>query len=848
MSELAGSMAQRDLRPWKGQYHLYAKEPAGEHLFDLEEVKNHYRIPAPWGVTMRGDKYEALKTVHHYIDLSCVPFQLVFSEAADASAEELQNRRKYFSSLLRYLQGYDPALQNYSRHAKCLVGTLGEYPCWLMPPVVDESLGASRPITESLVTLYVQITPPARLTWGPSTVTLRKLTPRGEKRARLAVSKRGIRICRSKLDSSWIQTLGWALPGLYLDPRNTLTKSLLWLHPPEPEFPSGSLSEVELREDTALLEWVRVSADAQGQLPSPGTPCPGPPMPSPARPPDHNSDSKQSTTHNRTNEANGTNEVHSKNAGAASTSGHDLRVSSSFLLSNAQHHDDWVLGGLAELVDNALDAGARNLSVHIQDKSGRLLTDSEGEYGEPVMVVMDDGTGVSWANMTCRMLALGHKVENTPDKIGMYGMGFKTGSMCIGKDALVITRYMGKGGPKPEIKVEDTGEQPNKDEGEKSVSRDQGEDEPMVCVGLYSQTLSNQQMWAVAPKLALTWPDLKPHVKYNSPEEVSQVWQDIEKGCPFTRERIISELGALGYRGTRIFIFNLKKGRKGEYELAWSPNDIFIREHSKPLKSRDGAFRDAKVPMDYSLKEYLARLYVQPRMDIKVQDQPVHAVEILKTFKSPVSVQDLPLEHGKCRLNLGFSPVEKKNNNCGIHYYHKGRLITSYERRGLGAFSHRAYGIIGMLRVHPKRGAEDDFLRPKNTKQEFANDSSKAEVDAWVEEQVRVFYEKYFSGEKVEEVVDKSLLISLDNWVACERCNKWRRQKEPWPADRAFYCWYNPDKARRDCEVPEEEAEVNEITTAVCHDNKVVLGTKLQQPKKRKDDSASGRTSKSKKV
>mmetsp|Transcript_8607 Transcript_8607/g.22088 ORF Transcript_8607/g.22088 Transcript_8607/m.22088 type:complete len:107 (-) Transcript_8607:1891-2211(-) len=62
------------------------------------------------------------------------------------------------------------------------------------------------------------------------------------------------------------------------------------------------------------------------------------------------------------------------------------------------------------------------------------------ELGEPVFCIKDDGNGMDPAGLN-HMFRIGHKREAfNKKKLGKYGVGFKTGSMRIGKNAIVFTR------------------------------------------------------------------------------------------------------------------------------------------------------------------------------------------------------------------------------------------------------------------------------------------------------------------------------------------------------------------------------------------------------------------------
>ena len=72
--------------------------------------------------------------------------------------------------------------------------------------------------------------------------------------------------------------------------------------------------------------------------------------------------------------------------------------------------------------------------------SGAFVCRIEINLGYPMLHVKDDGKGMDPEALS-RMMDFGHK-RNAHDKhkLGKYGVGFKTGAMRIGKDAIVFTR------------------------------------------------------------------------------------------------------------------------------------------------------------------------------------------------------------------------------------------------------------------------------------------------------------------------------------------------------------------------------------------------------------------------
>lgn len=89
---------------------------------------------------------------------------------------------------------------------------------------------------------------------------------------------------------------------------------------------------------------------------------------------------------------------------------------------------------LADLVDNSLAAGAKNISVEIH-----------AERESPYIAVFDDGGGMDEARLVeaMRMGGSGPAQSRNQGDLGRFGLGLKTASLSQGKTVTVITRTKG---------------------------------------------------------------------------------------------------------------------------------------------------------------------------------------------------------------------------------------------------------------------------------------------------------------------------------------------------------------------------------------------------------------------
>ena len=93
-----------------------------------------------------------------------------------------------------------------------------------------------------------------------------------------------------------------------------------------------------------------------------------------------------------------------------------------------QNHSEWAFGAVAELLDNSKDAGASLIQVD-------LVT--VGEY--EMLRVKDDGSGMTHEALK-RCLQLSHEDDHVEGRVGMFGVGFKSGTMALGNDAIILTK------------------------------------------------------------------------------------------------------------------------------------------------------------------------------------------------------------------------------------------------------------------------------------------------------------------------------------------------------------------------------------------------------------------------
>uniref|UniRef100_H3AXN6 MORC family CW-type zinc finger 4 n=1 Tax=Latimeria chalumnae TaxID=7897 RepID=H3AXN6_LATCH len=371
--------------------------------------------------------------------------------------------------------------------------------------------------------------------------------------------------------------------------------------------------------------------------------------------------------------------------------------------------------------------------------------------------------------------------------IGVYGNGFKSGSMRLGKDAIIFTKNGGA-----------------------------------LSVGLLSQTyLEKIRAQAV----------IVPIVPFNQQNNKMIVTEDsapsldaILKYSLFTsQEELLAEFDTIpSKKGTRIIIWNIRRNKDGVPELDFETDKFDIRI---PDISTEGAKSDGKkggrqperqdqvVPeSDYSLRAYCSILYLKPRIQIILRQKKVKTQLITKSLANiEHDIYKPNFINKRVKITFGFNCKNKEH--FGIMMYHKNRLIKSYEKVGCQIKSNTKRGGIGVIGV-----IECNFLKPAHNKQDFEYTKeyrlTLAAVgqklnDYWWEKKKNLNFEFFSVAYITNETPDQA-------WVQCDECLKWRKlppRINPDSLPEKWYCYLNPDSRYRNCSVREEqELSDDEVT------------------------------------
>lgn len=450
------------------------------------------------------------------------------------------------------------------------------------------------------------------------------------------------------------------------------------------------------------------------------------------------------------------------------------RVHPKFLHTNSTSHR-WVFGAIAELLDNAMDPDAN---------ANQVMLDLVEMKDQLHLIIMDNGFGMTVEKLH-RMLGFGHS-EKTSNilkgrkAIGRYGNGFKSGSMRIGKDALILTKC-----------------------------------KESQSVGLLSQSfLLDIKAEDVFIPL-LSW-NLDGKLLNKDVDEVKEGLEAISKYSIFDSEEEIKEqFKDIKTTGTMIIISNLRKvdGDNLELELDAEEHDIRIRgfhDDEKFQQVRTNQATSVKVPLDFSLRSYCSVLYKIPKMQIFLVGKKVHSKRMSGLLSDRMADSYKP--HGTtaiAKYEFGFNT--ESTDLYGVMMYHNNRLIRPYVRVGIQLEANeKGVGVLGIV--------DADFLKPTHNKQNFDDTKEYRALIRKMAETLQVFW-----WDKVESVEKESTSRNSRStrkkipdvlWVQCEypECLKWRtlpkdtdRKKLP----KVWYCKFHPNKAIAESnhEYPEESWE-----------------------------------------
>nr|XP_013005685.1 MORC family CW-type zinc finger protein 4 isoform X2 [Cavia porcellus] len=438
-------------------------------------------------------------------------------------------------------------------------------------------------------------------------------------------------------------------------------------------------------------------------------------------------------------------------------------MSPRYLQSNSSSHTR-PFSAIAELLDNAVDPDVSARTVFI---------DVEEVKNKSCLTFTDDGCGMT-PHKLHRMLSFGFTdkvIKKSQCPIGVFGNGFKSGSMRLGKDALVFTKNGGT-----------------------------------LTVGLLSQSyLECVQAQAV----------IVPIVPFNQQNKKMIITEDslpsleaILNYSIFNNEKdLLSQFDAIpGKKGTRVLIWNIRRNKDGKSELDFDTDqyDILVSDIDAEEKETDGI--TSELPeTEYSLRAFCSILYMKPRMKIFLRQKKVTTQMIAKSLSNVgYDIYKPTFTNKQVRITFGFSC--EKSTPLGIMMYHNTRLIKSFEKVGcqVKPTQGEGMGVIGVI--------ECNFLKPAYNKQDFEYTKEYRLTITALAQKLNAYWKEKTSQVKFEtSTVTKK--IPDQTWVQCDECLKWRKlpgKVDPSTLPARWFCYYNSHPKYRRCSVPEEQEPVDD--------------------------------------
>uniref|UniRef100_A0AAY4BVC1 CW-type domain-containing protein n=1 Tax=Denticeps clupeoides TaxID=299321 RepID=A0AAY4BVC1_9TELE len=436
-----------------------------------------------------------------------------------------------------------------------------------------------------------------------------------------------------------------------------------------------------------------------------------------------------------------------------------------FLHTNSTSHT-WPFSAIAELLDNAYDPDVR---------AKKFWIDWTCIKGLDCLSFMDNGAGMTRGKMH-KMLSFGFsdkKATKGHVPVGVYGNGFKSGSMRLGKDAMVFTKT------KDSMTV-----------GFLSQSYLEAIRAQQVLVPIITFMRDGQNLYPLTDAASLQ--AILKHSIFNTEIEL------------FSELRAISVVGATG---TRIIIWNLRKTTNGETEFDFSADRYDIRANHSDCS---GESQSMTPESGYSLRAYCKILYLKPRMQIILRGQKVKT-ELISKSLAHIAIDNYRPTFLSKRVWITFGFNTKNKEHYGIMMYHKNRLIKAYERVGCQRKAEKkGVGVIGVI--------ECNFLQPTHNKQDFDNTDKYRKTIHNLGVKLEEYWNEIRYKRKKEDPqctmpIEDILKFPDQSWVQCDRCLKWRRLPDGIDCNilpEMWFCSMNPDPQFRSCHVEEEPEDQEE--------------------------------------
>ena len=291
--------------------------------------------------------------------------------------------------------------------------------------------------------------------------------------------------------------------------------------------------------------------------------------------------------------------------------------------------------------------------------------------------------------------------EHVAGNVGRFGIGFKSGSMRLAKDAIILTKRDGYA---------------HAAFLSQSFLDDAQLDDiliPMFTWRHERETTTNRMVYvATEPTDTKQWDEhMAVLIKYSFVQSEAALLKQLDK-IP-------------GSHGTRVVLFNLRE--PPEFDFSGFKDDIrlvgMIPEEGDDMRgtrgpvfqqTREGQQATLDVPEDYSLRAYMEILYLRPRVTFTLRGKVVVPRDPLGALAREYYVFPEYKPRGADAgivIHCGY-PANDGGKKCGFHIYNKNRLIRLYQRFGSQLqMNTMMKDMIGVI--------EADSLEPTHNKQAF---------------------------------------------------------------------------------------------------------------------------------
>lgn len=351
------------------------------------------------------------------------------------------------------------------------------------------------------------------------------------------------------------------------------------------------------------------------------------------------------------------------------------RVHPKFLHSNATSHK-WAFGAIAELLDNAVDEIPNGATFVKVDKILNVKDNS------PALLFQDDGGGMDPEGIR-KCMSLGYSSKKSNTTIGQHGNGFKTSTMRLGADVIVLSRSTRSGRATQSVGLLSY-----------TFLRLTGQDD--VIVPMVDFDISNN--WAEP-------------IIYGTQDDWTTNLKTILDWSPFSsKDELMTQFEDVGSHGTKVIVYNLWLNDEGIYELSFDDDDEDIKLRDEANRASGTRVHRRTIELQshisyrlrYSLRAYASILYLRTFKNFKIllRGMPVEQFNIgdellhqqVVTYKPQLAT----LKEDLVKATIGIIKEAPELRVSGFNVYHKNRLIRPFWKVTRDGNS-VGNGVVGMF-------------------------------------------------------------------------------------------------------------------------------------------------------